>query len=57
MQETIELKDQHERDRAEFESHCQQQVDRHRERANELDKQVPKFFLSKKNSLVSFRWN
>ncbi|KAH8975687.1 hypothetical protein BDL97_01G171600 [Sphagnum fallax] len=47
MQETIELKDQHERDRAEFESHCQQQVDHHRERANELDKQVRSLLDSK----------
>ncbi|CAM6070100.1 unnamed protein product [Sphagnum tenellum] len=47
LQETIELKDQHERDRAEFESHCQQQVNHHRERANELDKQVRSLLDSK----------
>ncbi len=43
MQETAELKHQHERERAEFQSCCQQQVDRHQEKANELDKQVPNF--------------
>ncbi|CAK9872377.1 unnamed protein product [Sphagnum jensenii] len=47
MQETAELKHQHERERAEFQSCCQQQVDRHQEKANELDKQVHSLLDSK----------